>query len=85
MAFSKEDRTYLGFYGAWNKDENGAIPTQWARSNVASMQEFSTGVQFADDPGRAAEGLSQEVKLKLDTLRAKHDPMGRFHQWIGDV
>jgi len=85
MAFSKEDRTYLGFYGAWNKDENGAIPTQWARSNVASMQEFSTGVQFADDPGRAAEGLSQEAKLKLDTLRAKYDPMGRFHRWIGDV
>jgi FAD/FMN-containing dehydrogenase len=85
MAFSKEDRTYLGFYGAWNKSDNGAVSTHWARANVAAMQEFSTGVQFADDPGRDAEGLSDEAKMKLETLRAKHDSAGRFHRWIGDV
>jgi FAD/FMN-containing dehydrogenase len=83
MAFTVEDRTYLALYGGWLNPADGPATAQWARSNAAAMASLSTGVQFADDPGRPALGISQAARARLEALRAKHDPDGRFHRWIG--
>ncbi|MEI6252918.1 MAG: FAD-binding oxidoreductase [Mycobacteriaceae bacterium] len=83
MAFTVEDRTYLGLYGGWLDPAAGPRTAQWARDNVAAMAPLSTGVQFADDPGRPSRAISEAAGSRLEALRAKHDPDGRFHRWIG--
>ena len=83
MAFTVEDRTYLALYGGWLDPATGRGTEQWARENVAAMAALSTGVQFADDPGRPSRAISEAARSRLESLRAQHDPDGRFHRWIG--
>ena len=85
MAYTVEDRTYLAFYGGWLEGGDGAATRRWARDNAAAMESLSTGVQFADDPGRPSRGISEAAQSRLAALRAEHDPEGRFHRWIGAV
>jgi len=85
MAYSVEDRTYLAFYGGWRDAGDAAQTSAWARDNVAAMETLSTGIQFADDPGRPARGISPTAQVRLDALRATQDPQGRFHRWIGEA
>lgn len=49
------------------------------------MESLSTGIEFADDPGRPARGISLAAQTRLDALRATQDPQGRFHRWIGEA
>lgn len=84
MAFTVEDRTYLALYGGWLDPADGPAATRWARSNAAAMAPLSTGVQFADDPGRPSRAISESAKTRLAGLRAAHDPDGRFHRWVGE-
>jgi FAD/FMN-containing dehydrogenase len=83
MAFTVEDLTYLAFYGGWKDPSDAAATTAWSRGTVAAMQPLSSGVQFADDPGRPARAVSESAQDRLEVLRADHDPDGRFHRWIG--
>ena len=83
MAYTVEDRTYLALYGGWTDGGDGTAAARWARDNVAAMEPLSTGVQFADDPGRPSLGISDAARSRLEALRAVHDPAGRFHRWIG--
>jgi FAD/FMN-containing dehydrogenase len=83
MAYTVEDRTYLAFYAGWFDGADGAATTRWARDNAAAMESLSTGVQFADDPGRPSRGISDAARSRLEALRAVHDPAGRFARWIG--
>lgn len=83
MAYTVEDRTYLAFYGGWLDDGDAVATTRWARDNAAAMQSLSSGVQFADDPGRPSRAISEAARIRLEEVRAVHDPHGRFHRWIG--
>ena len=85
MAYTVEDRTYLAFYGGWLDGDDGAATTRWSRDNAAAMESLSTGVQFADDPGRPSRGISEAAQSRLEAIRAVHDPEGRFNRWIGAV
>ena len=85
MAYSVEDRTYLALYGGWSDPRDATSTPAWARDNVAAMESLSTGIQFADDPGRPARGISLAAQARLDALRATQDPQGRFHRWIGEA
>ncbi len=83
MAYTVEDRTYLAFYGGWLDDGDADATTRWARDNAAAMESLSTGVQFADDPGRPSRAISEAARIRLEAVRAVHDPHGRFNRWIG--
>jgi FAD/FMN-containing dehydrogenase len=83
MAYTVEDKTYLAFYGGWLDGDDGAATTRWARDNAAAMQSVSSGVQFADDPGRPSRAISEAAQSRLEGVRAVHDPHGRFNRWIG--
>ena len=83
MAYTVEDRTYLAFYGGWFDGADSEVTIRWAHDNAAAMEPLSTGVQFADDPGRPSLGISAAARSRLEALRAVHDPDGRFQRWIG--
>ena len=85
MAYTVEDRTYLAFYGGWLDGDDGTATMRWSRDNAAAMESLSTGVQFADDPGRPSRGISEAAQSRLEAIRAVHDPEGRFNRWIGAV
>lgn len=85
MAYTVEDRTYLALYGGWFDGADGEATRRWAHDNAAAMEPLSTGVQFADDPGRPSRGISEAAQLRLEAIRAAHDPQGRFNRWIGAV
>lgn len=83
MAFTVEDRTYLALYGGWFDEQHSGEVNDWTRDNVAAMAHLSSGIQYADDPGRPARGVSEEAGARLEALRQIHDPEGRFQRWIG--
>jgi FAD/FMN-containing dehydrogenase len=85
MAYTVEDRIYLALYGGWFDGSDGEAATRWARDNAAAMESLSTGVQFADDPGRPSRSISEDAQSRLAAIRAVHDPESRFNRWIGAV
>ncbi len=87
MAYSLEDEIYLAMYTVWNDPADDDAYSDWARSNMASMEHLQTGVQLADENlgQRPAKFVSDEAMVKLDRVRAAYDPDGRFHAWMGRV
>lgn len=83
MAYSMEDDTYIALYGVWKDEPRGA--DRWARDNMAEMQHLASGIQLADEnlANRPMPFMKPGNMAKLDTLRAEHDPLGRFHPYMG--
>lgn len=87
MAYSMEDEVYIALYGVWTDAADDDLYADWARSNMASMEDLATGIQLADENlGRrpAPFALPQNME-RLDAARAAYDPDGRFHAWMGRV
>ena len=85
MAYSLEDRTYVALYGVWRKAEDEAAASAWATEGMRAMEGLASGLQLADEnlgrrPGRFLADAAME---RLEALRARHDPEGRFHSYLG--
>lgn len=87
MAYSLEDDIYIALYGVWKEPADRAHTEDWARSNMAAMAPYATGIQLADENlgRRPAPFLKPAHMARIDTLRAAHDPEGRFHPYMGRV
>ena len=85
MAFSLEARRYLAVYGEWKRAEDDHRYDRWAGEPMASMQQHALGIQLADENlgKRPARFMRDENLARLDSLRAKYDPDGLFHAWMG--
>lgn len=83
MAYSKEDNIYLALYGCWKHQQDTVKYTNWASDTVRKMQQYSTGIQLADEGlhKRSDKFLSDENFRKLQTIRAKRDPHNLFMEW----
>ncbi|RDH80373.1 FAD-binding oxidoreductase [Mycolicibacterium moriokaense] len=87
MAYSLEDEIYLALYTAWHDAADDEKYSDWARSNMAAMAHLASGVQLADENlgQRPAKFAADDNMMRLDKVRAKYDPGGRFHSWMGRV
>lgn len=87
MAYSLDDNIYIALYGIWKTPEGKPAAANWAQSNMSAMAPLATGVQLADENlgQRPAPFLAAANMARLDALRAKHDPGGRFHPYMGRV
>ncbi len=85
MAYSVEDDTYVALYGVWSDPAEDGANVAWATERMREMQPQASGIQLADENlcNRPARFLSDESFARLDELRAKWDPDGRFHSWMG--
>lgn len=85
MAFSLEDETYLGLYGIWTDPTQDHRFDTWAEERMHELEPFASGIQLADENlGRRAQPfMSAASMVRLDRLRARYDPEGRFHSWMG--
>jgi FAD/FMN-containing dehydrogenase len=85
MAYSVEDDTYIALYGVWQDPAGDETGVAWATERMREMESLASGIQLADENlrNRPARFLSDEHLARLDELRAKYDPEGRFHSWMG--
>jgi FAD/FMN-containing dehydrogenase len=85
MAYSVEDDTYIALYGVWQDPSDDAANIAWVTERMGEMEALSSGIQLADENlgRRPARFAGDENMARLDALRAKHDPDGLFHPWMG--
>ncbi len=85
MAYSVEDDTYVAVYGVWQDPSDDAANVAWAAERMGEMAHLASGIQLADEnlAVRPARFASDASMARLDELRAKHDPDGLFHPWMG--
>ncbi len=57
----------------------------WATERMREMEPLASGIQLADENlgHRPARFMGEAHCARLDALRAKYDPDGRFHSWMG--
>jgi FAD/FMN-containing dehydrogenase len=85
MAYSVEDDTYIALYGVWQDPAHDDDNVAWVTDRMAEMEHLASGIQLADENlgRRPARFLSDEHMDRLDELRVRYDPSGRFHAWMG--
>lgn len=75
-----------GIYALWDDPADDQANRDWVRRVDDALAPFRSGryVGEADltiDPARRAECFTPEALQRLDELRRKHDPDGRFFVW----
>jgi hypothetical protein len=87
MAFSVEHRTYLALYCGLGKGADEARHSNWATDHMRALEPWSRGIQLADEnlARRPARFVSEANMVRLQQVRAKYDPQGRFHAWMGEA
>jgi FAD/FMN-containing dehydrogenase len=85
MAFSKQDDLYIALYAVWQDAAEDAAHQAWVTDHMRSLERFSSGIQLADENlgARPFRFLADANFARLQELRAKHDPAGLFHSYMG--
>ena len=85
MAFSQEHRTYLALYCGLGQGVDESQHVHWATEHMKALEPWSRGIQLADEnlARRPSKFVSDAHMTRLDHVRAKYDPQGRFHPWMG--
>lgn len=85
MAYSVEDETYIALYAVWDDPADDDANVAWATDHMAAMAPLASGIQLADENlgRRPARFVTDAHMARLDETRARHDPDGRFHAWMG--
>jgi FAD/FMN-containing dehydrogenase len=85
MAYSVEDDTYIALYGVWENPAEDHANVAWATERMRELEPHASGIQLADENlgNRPARFLSDAHLQRLERLRGKYDPDGRFHSWMG--
>ena len=85
MAYSVEDETYIAVYGVWTDAARDDANVAWATDRMRAMENLAAGIQLADENlgMRPARFASEENMARLDRVRERYDPEGRFHAWMG--
>lgn len=81
MAFSMEARLYIAMYIISSDPNTDPAHALYVRESMASMAEYEKGIQLADEnlPAHPGKFMSTHKFAKLESLRKKYDPEGRFH------
>lgn len=87
MAFSLEARTYLALYGGLRGGAATPTDESWATDHMRDLQAHSVGIQLADENlgRRPAPFMAPANLARLDALRRRYDPDGRFNPYMGRV
>jgi FAD/FMN-containing dehydrogenase len=86
-AISIQGNLYLAAYAGWEDPAEDAAMSAWPRRHMERLAPSANGTALADENlvARPSRFLSPENERRLDTLRQRHDPDGRFLGYlIGD-
>jgi FAD/FMN-containing dehydrogenase len=84
MAYSLEDEIYIALYASWADAADDAAYANWPTERMREMEHLATGIQLADEnlAARPARFVSDDNLRRLEEIRARYDPGGRFHSWM---
>jgi len=86
MALSMQGPIYVGTYTLWEDPKQDEEMEAWPPARMKELADISLGGQMNDEnmlrnPQRY---YSPEAWQKLEALRKKHDPQGRFEGFLGN-
>ena len=87
-AFSMVGRTFLLCYAIWEDEADDGPNEEWFRNLMEGLEPLSTGHYIAEtdlpaDPSRSTRSFGPASWERLSELRARHDPQGLFHSYLG--
>ena len=84
MAYSVQGDVYLAANAVYGDPADDARCDAWAKGAMERLQSISLGAQMNDDNMalRPDRYLSQPAAARLEALKAKHDPHGRFVSFL---
>jgi FAD binding domain len=84
MVLSVQGEVFLGAYSIWSDPAQDADMERWPVDQMRKLESLSAGGQMNDENMLAhpQKYLSDEVSVKLEGLRAKHDPDGLFLSYL---
>jgi FAD/FMN-containing dehydrogenase len=85
MAFSMQDDLYIALYAVWQNQAEDAAHQAWVADHMRRLEPFASGIQLADENlgARPFRFLADANFARLQALRARHDPQGLFHSYMG--
>lgn len=86
--FSSIADCYLGCYAIWDHKKDDEINYAWLEETVSIMEPYAKGhyvneVEPRFNSDRIRQCFSNEAWQRLEQLRAKYDPDGVFHHYLG--
>jgi FAD/FMN-containing dehydrogenase len=80
MALSLQSDVYFAVYTVWEEPADDARCRRWLHDEMKRMETFSDGFYLGDSdlPTRSAKFMADKNFQKLQQLRKKYDPAGRF-------
>ncbi len=84
MAFSIEGHAYLATYAIWPDPADDERHRDWVLRHARRLAELGTGVYLGDTDftRRADRFLTEENFRRLQEIRARRDPDGRFCSYL---
>ncbi len=84
MAFSVEGRAYVATYAIWPDAADDEHHQQWVVDHTRRLAELGKGVYLGDTDfiRRSDRFLSDENFARLEQVRARRDPEGRFCSYL---
>ncbi|CAK7238391.1 hypothetical protein SEUCBS140593_010638 [Sporothrix eucalyptigena] len=84
MAFSMEARLYVALYAISTDSASDAPNAEYVVRAMELMDDHKKGIQLADEnlPGHPGKFMTTRNYVHLEQLRARHDPHGRFYNYI---
>jgi hypothetical protein len=85
MAFSMQDDLFISLYAAWEDGSADTAHRAWPTEHMRKLEPLSSGIQLADENlgARPFRFMAEPNFNKLQGLRAKYDPDGLFHSYMG--
>jgi FAD/FMN-containing dehydrogenase len=83
-AISVQGRLYLAAFAGWTDPSQSEAMLAWPADEMRRLEDISEGIQLADENlvHRPARFLSDENAARLEALRSRHDPEGRFLSYL---
>lgn len=85
-SFSLQSPLYLSPMAVWEDPEDDDRLIDWATNHMRRLEHLAIGIQLADENlvNRPAPFMAADRLERLEELRAKYDPDGRFHSYLYD-
>lgn len=83
-AISVQGYLYLAAFAGWTDPAQDDVMLAWPPDQMRRLERFSRGIQLADENlhARPARFLTDSNRERLEALRAKYDPEGRFLSYL---
>ncbi len=87
MAYSLEGDIYVALYSVWRDQADDPRFVDWPTERMRELEHLGLGIQLADENlgRRPAPFLAPDNARRLREIRARRDPDGRFHSWMGQA